>query len=175
MLASKSGAEDTFKLAMIFTPICFCSYFFLPTIFSLEELKVCVSLLHVLALEWCLLYCFFWQITCLFNEESLSWRMIVLAIGLFFQSAALLSVGILYEGSAHPQTMQILLVLSLNLGWLYSSGGFLDHMLIKCLIITMYYWVVGFDMSGWVKLFEYVKLEFLCLVHYFTFVVLNLS
>lgn len=29
---------------------------------------------------------------------------------IFFQSAALMSLGILYEGSAHPQTMQVLLV-----------------------------------------------------------------
>lgn len=29
---------------------------------------------------------------------------------LMVQSAALMSVGLLYEGSAHPQTMQILLV-----------------------------------------------------------------
>jgi len=29
---------------------------------------------------------------------------------IFFQSAALMSLGILYESSAHPQTMQVLLV-----------------------------------------------------------------
>jgi len=37
----------------------------------------------------------------IFHAESLFY---------FFQSAALMSLGILYEGSAHPQTMQVLLV-----------------------------------------------------------------
>lgn len=40
---------------------------------------------------------------------------------MILQSAALMSVGLLYEGSAHPQTMQILLVYcfsSLLVDWL---------------------------------------------------------
>ncbi|KAK3229272.1 hypothetical protein Dsin_001153 [Dipteronia sinensis] len=36
-------------------------------------------------------------------------RSVELEVQPIFQSAALMSVGLLYEGSAHPQTMQILL------------------------------------------------------------------